>query len=171
MNLLSELGTLGRSCIALAGAGFVVMVLAFAPSPLGIVDLFDQVQVVEIKSPTIVKAAAMPASAAFEAITARPLFNRERKPDPVPPPPEPPKPAIVLGDVSQFRVEGLVTTNETQLALVRKSGAQLLRLKPGDTVEGWKVDSIDIAKGVSISGGDRSEVLKIPKAANRAAPP
>ena len=85
------------------------------------------------------------------------------------PPPEPPKPAITLGDISQFRVEGLITSSDTQLGLVRKGGVELLRLKPGDTIEGWKIDKID-AKGIAISGGDRSERLTIPKAENRAAP-
>lgn len=170
MSGLGELGSLGKSLIAIGLLGFAAIVLAFVPSPLHAFDFLEATPAVEIKAPPPLKLAAMPKSASFDAVTARPLFNRERKPDPLPPPPEPPKPEIVLGDISQFRVEGLVTSGTKQIALVRKEGAQLIRLKTGDTLEGWKIEKID-AKGISISGGDRIETLKIRKADNRAAPP
>jgi len=169
MMALGELGVLGRALVVLIGAGLAMAVLVFMPSPLAMLDLFEQAPTVEVKAPPRVMLAAMPAATAFAAITARPLFNRDRKPDPLPPPPEAPKPAIELGDLAQFRLEGLVMSSDAQLALVRKGGAQVLRLRPGDMLDGWKVEKID-SKGVSISGGDRSELLTIPKAKNGAAP-
>lgn len=170
MTLLNELGPWGRSLIGLAAAGLVAMMLAIVPSPLRVFDLFDRVPEIQVKAPVMAKIAAMPAPSAFGVITERPLFNIDRKPDPLPPPPEPPKPAITLGDLTQYKVEGVISGGGTQLGLVRKSGAQPLTLKPGDVFEGWTVDKID-AKGIAISGGDRSEILAIPKAENRPPPP
>lgn len=170
MNPFGELGTFAKGAAMIGAAGFAAMVLAFVPSPLRALELFERRPVVEIKAPPPLKLTAAPPATVFAAIAARPLFNIDRKPDPVPPPPEPPKPAIVLGDLSQYRVEGVVASSETQLALVRKVGAQLLTLKQGDTFEGWKIEKID-ASGVSISGGDRSEVLTTPRAKNRAQSP
>lgn len=164
---LGEVGVSAKLLLALIAAGLASAVLVFIPSPMAMLDALEQAPVTEVKAPPHVKVAAMPALAAFDVLTARPLFNRDRKPDPLPPPPEAPKPAIVLGDIAQFRVEGLVVSGDSQIALVRKGGAQLLRLKPGDTLEGWKIDKIDL-KGIAISGGDRSELLAIPKAENRA---
>jgi hypothetical protein len=45
-----------------------------------------------------------------------------------------------------------------------------LTLKPGDVFEGWTVETIGVS-GVAISGGDRKEVLAIPKAQNRTQSP
>ena len=170
MNLLNGLGIWGRSLVGLGAAGLVAMVLAFVPSPLRIFDLFDRVPEIQVKAPVMAKIAAMPAPAAFGVITARPLFNIDRKPDPLPPPPEPPKPAITLGDLAQYKVEGVISGGGMQLGLVRKSGAQPLTLKLGDVFEGWKVEKID-ARGIAISGGDRSEILAIPKAEIGRPPP
>jgi hypothetical protein len=170
MNLFTGLGSFAKGAALFAGLGLAAMMLAFVPSPLRVFDLFDSAPVVEIKTPPPLKMAAISPATAFEAIVARPLFNIDRKPDPVPPPPEPPKPAIVLGDLTQYRVEGVVVSSETQLALVRKTGAQLLTLRQGDTLEGWKIDKIE-SRGISISGGDRTEVLTTPKAKNAAPSP
>jgi general secretion pathway protein N len=145
-------------------------VLAFLPSPLRIFDLFDSVPQIQVKAPMMAKIAAMPAPKAFRVITERPLFNVDRKPDPLPIPPELPKPAITLGELTQYKVEGVISGGGTQLGLVRKTGAQPLTLKPGDVFDGWKVEKID-AKGIAISGGDRSEILAIPKAENGRPPP
>jgi general secretion pathway protein N len=143
---------------------------AFIPSPLRLLDLFDRTTVPEVKAPPPLSIAAMPPLAQFDIIKARPLFNADRKPDPLPPPPAPPKPAVVLGDLTQYRLVGTARDADTQLALVQKTGGQLLKFKPGDTFEGWKIDKID-DNGVAISGGDQHQVLAIPKASNRAQSP
>lgn len=170
MNVFADIGT-GQRVLAIAGAvGLAAMMIAFIPSPLRVFDLFDTPPVPEVKAPPPLVMAPMPAITTFNAIAERPLFNADRKPDPLPPPPETPKPAIVLGDLSQYRVLGIAGDRQTQRALVQKTGGSLLTLKPGDVFEGWTVESIG-ASGVAISGGDRREVLAIPKAQNRAQSP
>lgn len=170
MNVFADLGA-GQRVLAIAGAaGLAAAAIAFVPSPLRVFDLFDAPPALAIKTPPPLVMAPMPAITTFDAIAERPLFNADRKPDPLPPPPESPKPAIVLGDLSQYRVLGITGDRQTQRALVQKTGGQLLTLKPGDVFDGWAVGSIDMS-GVAISGGERKEVLTIPKAHNAAQSP
>jgi hypothetical protein len=170
MNILSDVSA-GQRALAIAGAaGLAVAMLAFIPSPLGLFDLFDAPPAPVVKTPPPLVMAPMPAISTFDAVAQRPLFNADRKPDPLPPPPEAPKPAIVLGDLTQYRLFGVTGDRLTQRALVQKAGGPLLTLKPGDAFEGWVVEGIGIS-GVAISGGDRKELLAIPKARNAAQSP
>lgn len=170
MTVLGEITGFRRAMAVIGAVGVVAALIAFVPSPLRLLDLLAARPVVEVKAPPPLRLKPMPQISSFDAIAERPLFNADRKPDPLPPPPEPPKPAIVLGDLTQYRLLGLTGDRLTQRALVQKSAGPLLTLKPGDTFEGWRVDKIDAA-GVAISGGDRKEVLAIPKAPNRAQSP
>ena len=153
-----------------ARAGAIAAVIGFIPSPLRLLDLFAKPPVIEVKAPPDVTLRPTPPLAAFDEIAAHPLFNADRKPDPVPPPPEAAKPVSPLGDLAQYRLLGTVRGGEKQLALLSKSGGAVLTVKPGDTFEGWTIDKIDEA-GISISGGERKEVLTIPKANNAAKSP
>ena len=170
MNTLLEITGFRRAMALTGAAGIAAALIAFVPSPLRVLDLFASRPALEVTAPPPLKMKPMPAIATFEAIAERPLFNADRKPDPSPPPPEPPKPAIVLGDLAQYRLLGVTGDRRTQRALVQKAGGAPLTLKPGDTFEGWTVDKIDAA-GVAISGGDRKETLAIPKAQNRVQSP
>jgi hypothetical protein len=170
MSILADLGA-GQRVLAIAGAvGLATAMLAFIPSPVGLLYLLDTPPVPQVKAPPPLVMAPVPAITTFDAIAERPLFNAGRKSDPVPPPPEAPKPAIVLGDLTQYRLFGITSDRQTQRALVQKVGGPLLTLKPGDAFEGWTVDGISMS-GVAISGGDRKEVLAIPKARNAAQSP
>ena len=170
MNLFTGLTPTRKGLAATAGAGFVAMVAAFVPSPFGVLDLFAKPPTIAVAAPPPLKLAPPLPITAFDAIAARPLFNADRKPDPLPPPPEAAKPAVTLGDLTQYRLIGTVRDDRKQLGLVQKSGGSMLTLKPGDTFEGWTVEKID-NRGIAISGGGRNEVLAIPKAANAAKSP
>jgi hypothetical protein len=170
MTALGEMTPARVLFAVLAAMGLVAAALAFVPSPRGLLDVFQRPPVVEVEAPPPLQLNRTPPMSAFDTIAARPLFNADRRPDPLPPPPEPPKPAIVLGDLSQYRVVGTVRDDREQLGLVQKNGAPLLTLKPGDTFEGWTVDKID-RSGIAISGGERREILAIPKATNAAKSP
>ena len=170
MNIAGELTTARKIFAAIAAAGALAAVIAFVPSPFALLDLFSRAPVLDVKTPPEVTLRPTPPIAAFDEIAARPLFNADRKPDPEPPPPETAKAVSALGDLSQYRVLGTVRGGTMQLALLSKSGGAVLTVKPGDTFEGWTVDKIDDA-GVSISGGERKEVLAIPKANNAAKSP
>ena len=88
MNLVGELTPARRAFGAIAAGGLGAAALAFVPSPFALLDLFARAPVLQVKEPPDVKLAPTPPLAAFDAIAARPLFNADRKPDPVPPPPE-----------------------------------------------------------------------------------
>lgn len=170
MTLLGDLTPARRVLLGIMAAGLAMAMIAFVPSPLALLDFFERTPVLVVKTPPPLRLASTPPLTAFEVIAARPLFNAGRKPDPLPPPPEAAKPAITLGDLTQYRVVGTVRDSVRQLGLVQKSGGSLLTLKPGDTFEGWTVDKID-RNGIAISGGGRQEILAIPKAKNAAKSP
>jgi hypothetical protein len=75
--------------------------------------------------------------------------------------------ASSLGDLGQYRVVGIAGDSQTRVALVRKGEGDVRTLKPGDSLDGWIVRAIN-ERGVSISGGGRTEILAIPRASNAA---
>jgi hypothetical protein len=155
-----------RALTFLALTGFVVMVLAFIPSPFRLLTYFESVPAAEVKSPPPLKMAALPAKDAFAEVTARPIFNAGRKPDPA-------RDAAVVAesagettsDLSQFRVVGIVTDRELQLALVQTPSGTTARVRAGDTIDGWRIEKVDVS-GVTATDGTRSARLVIPRAPN-----
>lgn len=170
MSVLGDFGGLRKVSLVAAAGALAAILAAFVPSPLAIRTMFDEPERPEIKAPPPLKLAAVPPLSQFDEITQRPLFNTDRKPDPIPPPPKQAGTAMTLGDLAQYRLLGTIRAADIELALVQKTGGQAMTLKKGDTFEGWTVEDVG-DKGVAITGGDRSEVLAIPKANNRAESP
>lgn len=156
-----------RVLAATLAAGVTLAVYVMIPSPLSYLA-WSGAEPPQVRMPNIPKLREPAKIEAYASIAARPLFNADRKPDPLPPPPEPPKPKIVLADLNQFKLVGVIVSGESRIALVRRAGTSTLTLRVGDTLDGWKVEKID-AQGVGLSGGDRQDSLKIPQAANKAA--
>ncbi|MCE9521373.1 MAG: hypothetical protein K8S25_02940 [Alphaproteobacteria bacterium] len=171
MNM-SNPATLTRWLTLALAAGFVTLVAAFVPSPLRLFDLFDAAPELEVHAPPQLKMTAMPPQASFAAISARPIFNAGRKPDP--------QTAVsassslatqpVQGDLSQFRLVGIVTDSVTQRALIARAGQPTLRLSPGDRLAGWRIEKIDSTGVVATSEG-RSTKIVIPRSELRTATP
>lgn len=169
MTTFGNLGLLERILVWLVAGGLGIGALAFVPSPLSLFDVFQTVPDVEIRKAPALSLKTVPALESFDPIIARPLFNPGRVPDPETGPvagtgtgPAGP----VLGELSQYRVVGIAGDGVTNIALVQKSGGEMLRLRKGDSLDGWIVTEVG-AKGVSIRGGTRKEVLTIPRARNR----
>jgi len=152
-------------------AGFAAMGAAFIPSPLRLLTYFETVPAPQIKAPPPLRMAALPPKEAFAEITARPIFNHARRPDP----------ATVRAtmtdagnepatDLAQFRIVGIVTDRDTQLALVQTPGGTTTKIRAGDTLEGWRIEKIDVS-GVTATDGIRSSRLVIPRAQNAAPTP
>lgn len=152
-------------------AGFATMGAAFIPSPLRLLTYFENVPEPQIKAPPPLKMAALPPKETFGEITARPIFNQGRRPDP-------PSVSIDMtmadaettADLSQFRIVGIVTDRDTQLALVQTPGGATTKIRAGDTLEGWRIEKIDVS-GVTATDGIRSSRLVIPRAQNAAPTP
>lgn len=170
MKLSPHMNRFHNAMMVVGTAGIVAAFVAFVPSPWGLFDLFSPLPQLEVHAPPPLRMKEIPAIETFAMIAERPLFNADRKADPLPPPPEAEKPAVSLGDTAQYHLLGVTGDRWTQRALVQKAGGALLTLKPGDTFDGWTVGKID-AVGVAISGGDRKAILAIPKATNRAQSP
>ena len=166
--MFATLSTAQKWLAATGAAALAAAALAFVPSLHTILGIFDRPEVFAVKEPPAVNLAPPSPLAAYDAIAARPLFNLDRKPDPA-------LPAKVLGgptalgDLSQYRLTGVIRAAGTAMALVQRTGSPTLTLKKGDTFDGWTVQEVD-DKGVTVAGGDRSELLAIPKAENRAQP-
>lgn len=152
-------------------AGFAVMVAAFIPSPLRVFTYFETVPQPDLKPPPPLKLATLPPQETFREITARPIFNQGRKPDPATA-----REAIAetdpgaAADLAQFRIVGIVTDRDVQLALVQTPSGTTTKIRAGDTLEGWRIEKIDVA-GVTATDGIRSGRLVIPRAENAAASP
>ena len=172
MNIVGDTGAYGRFMVVITVLGVAAGALAFFPSPLRLFNLFEEVPVTAVNPPPPLVIQKMLPLQDFDTITSHPLFNKGRLPDPVASASAPvSQPAAGgTGDVSQFRLVGIVGDSSMQLALVQKQGGSMVTLKPGDSLEGWTVERISAA-GVAISGGGRKEFLTIPKAVNRAQSP
>jgi hypothetical protein len=161
--------TLRRWLTVAAGTGFLALLAAFVPSPLRVMDLFDKPVEVTVQRPPKLVLREMPAISAYSEVTARPLFNSGRVPDPETTVGLAPSPAAVAqgpGELSEFRLVGIVTDSTTKLAIVERSGAPSLKVAPGDQLAGWRIDRID-ASGLVATKDARSVRLGIPKARQR----
>lgn len=172
MKLFTSQGAFGRVMGWLTGLAVLAACLGFLPSPFGLVGALSRPPAPEVRDVGPVSLREMPALAAYEPLMQRPLFNPGRTPDPVRAPSVPvgAPVASALGDLSQYRVVGIAGDSQTRIALVRKGEGEVRTLRLGDSLDGWTVRAID-GRGVSISGGGRTEVLAIPRAANAAPTP
>ncbi|WP_421792903.1 hypothetical protein [Hyphobacterium sp.] len=85
----------------------------------------------------------LPGFESFDAIAARPLFRSDRRPAPVEVVQAPvltPQTATQIGE-PEFTVIGTVTGPEGGVATIRTEG-ETRRAYVGDTIEGWRIDSI-----------------------------
>lgn len=169
MNLLAPTGAFGRVMVWLAGLGLLAGALAYVPSPLSILEAFEAPPVPEVRPVPALALKPMPALETYAELWARPLFNPDRVPDPEAAPEAPASAGGAAGprlaDMSQFRLVGIAGDSETRLALVRREDGSIITVKTGDSLGGWTVERID-ARGVSISGGGRKQILTIPRAPN-----
>lgn len=163
---------LSRGLLMIIGAGVLVLLLAFVPSPLGLLGAFDAPATVTVRRPPPLALPAMPPLSEFAAITARPLFNEGRKPDPA-------TGAVGnasvgssadQGELSEYRLVGIVADRATQRAILERSGAPSLKVGPGDRLAGWRIDKID-SSGIVASKDERSVRIAIPKTRPRPAAP
>jgi len=97
----------------------------------------------------------LPAFSAFPAISDRPLFRPDRRPQPnvvIETPVQTPAPA--QEGEPEFIVIGTVTGPNGGVASIRSEN-ETVRAYVGDTVEGWRIDTIT-GSGIEVSrNGDR----------------
>ncbi len=173
MGALAQVNGFGKVCLWLTGFFLSYGALAYVPSPFAIFELFETVPELSIPKLPTLKLKTMPAIEDFSTIAERPLFNKDRKPDPEPKavaaPGQPAGPPPLV-ELTQFRLIGIVKSTERAIALIRNSAGTTLTLEPGGTLEGWTVETID-ADGATFTAQGRQERLTIPKAVNNAPEP
>ncbi|MCB1858871.1 MAG: hypothetical protein KDI63_11385 [Gammaproteobacteria bacterium] len=100
----------------------------------------------------------------FSETVARPLFTQSRRPTSS-------QAEEVLGpqlglrgpvERNQFLVMGIVITGNEKIALMRqiKGNDEVIRVKEGQSIVGWRVESID-AEAVTLSKLDATDVVKL----------
>jgi hypothetical protein len=101
----------------------------------------------------------VPRDDAVDDIAARPLFSAERRPYVAPPPPRarqaalaPDQPALPL------ELAGTYLSGANRAALVQISGRAPEWLRPGDLIDGWRIDEIKQDQ-VQLRKGDQGQVL------------
>lgn len=156
---------------AALAAGLAAMVLAFVPSPLRLLDGFDSAPEIEVHAPPPLKLTSMPPISAYGGITARPIFNADRRPDPLTSARRStPQAQPADADISEFRLVGIVTDSVAQRALIVRSGGPAVKVSPGDRLGGWRIEKID-PSGVLATSEGRSVKIVIPKSQPPAATP
>jgi hypothetical protein len=114
--------------------------------------------------PTLHQLPNVPAAPPIAAILARPLFSPSRRP-----------PQSKLGNaaddsgLADSRLAGIVIEPGRRFAIFAPQGAKFLTVTEGETVSGWRVDSIS-PREVSLSGPDGTRILQ-PKFDPNLAPP
>ncbi len=158
---------LTRWLSAFLGAGIVTFVAAFVPSPLQLFAAFDAPAVIEVgKLPQLAMREMAPASQ-FAAIEARPLFNEGRKADPAGGRAGGVQSATPAGgELSEYRLVGIVADSVTQRAIVERAGGTTMRVGPGDRLGGWRIEKID-AGGLTVRQGSQSVRIVMSRAQSR----
>jgi general secretion pathway protein N len=86
---------------------------------------------------------SLPPASDYGEVTARPLFIAERRPEP--PPPEEATPGIpVAGSEQKPMLIGVLIAPGSTVALLRpeEPNAKVLRVKPGESVGDWRLETI-----------------------------
>jgi hypothetical protein len=97
------------------------------------------------------------------SILARPLFSAGRRPLAA-------GDAVVDTSLDNTRLAGIVTENGRRFALFAPLGAKPMVVKEGDTVNGWRIDSITPGE-VALSGPGGSKTLEPKNDPNLIPPP
>ena len=114
--------------------------------------------------PSAVRQLSITAAPPVAAILARPLFSPSRRP-------AQPSGGSTTDDggLAQSRLAGIVIERGHRFAIFAPQGAKLLTVAEGETVSGWRVESIS-SREVSLSGPDGTRTLQ-PKFDPNLAPP
>lgn len=164
--------TLTKTLGFVAVTGLVALGAAFVPSPMRVLSAFESPAEVAVNLPPRLTLTELPQVDVYADIVARPIFNEGRRPDPAtrPAASSPSAAGTDQGELSEYRLVGIVADSVTQRAIVERPGASSVRLAPGDRLAGWRIDKID-AKGIVASKDARSIRIAIPKAQPRSATP
>ena len=89
----------------------------------------------------------------LRATLARPLFSATRRP------PQTAGNAAADPDLTDTRLTGIVTEPDRRLAIFAVTGGKPVVLTEGETVSGWRIDSIS-PREVSVSGPSGTKILQ-----------
>lgn len=126
-------------------AGLALMALAwqikYPPRAVPTDSAGQKIPVLPVVEP--IKPYRLPAQGKYHEIDARPLFVATRRPEP-PVPEEPAAEPPPAGPEKKFLLLGVAISPVGTTALLRPEGpnAKTVRVKPGETLEGWALDKV-----------------------------
>jgi hypothetical protein len=142
----------------LFGAIFVAEREAAGPDPAPSVEIASR-----IGPPPLPPKRELPGAEPIAPILARPLFSSTRRP------PQAADAAPTDTGLSDTRLTGIVIAPGRHIAIFAPSGAKLLTVTEGQTMSGWRIDTITPTE-VSLSGPEGTKTLQ-PKFDPNLAPP
>jgi hypothetical protein len=95
----------------------------------------------------------------FLAVLERPVFSATRRP---PPPPPPVAAQAPTDNLSTARLSGIVTGPQGSTVIMNIAGKDR-RVRMGDAVEGWTLQSIE-GRGATFVSGGQVRALQLPRA-------
>jgi len=104
---------------------------------------------------------ALPSLQSLPETTARPLFNKTRRPVPsaATPAPSAVEPAAAM--LGRYRLSGVVIDGKTRKVLVAPAaGGKMVSVSEGDMLDGWKVERIS-PESLVLRAGDRTETVEL----------
>ncbi len=103
----------------------------------------------------------LPVASTYNEISSRPLFVANRRPEP-PPPEEPAPEKPPAGPEKKFLLLGVMISPNLTTALLRpeEPNAKTVRIKPGETVDGWLLEKV-LPNQVVIRQGQVSRELNL----------
>ena len=103
----------------------------------------------------------LPPADQYAGIVARPLFITARRPEPPPPDEAPPPPSAPTSPDQKFLLLGVMITPQTTVALLRpeEPNARIARLKPGEMLGEWRLETVFPRRVVLSKGQVTQEVV------------
>lgn len=90
---------------------------------------------------------AVPSASSYPALRARPAFAPDRAPLPAD--------VDVSGNLNGFEVLGVAMSSNSAAALIRDLRGEIIRLKPGQLLQSWRLVSVDRTQLVFDRNGER----------------
>ena len=118
-------------------------------------------QMPELPAVTPLEPFHLPPAEQYAETVTRPLFIPARRPEPPLPPDEAPPPPAPTGPDQKFLLLGVMITPQTTVALLRpeEPNARIARLKPGEMLGEWRLETVFPRRVVLSKGAVTQEVV------------
>ena len=142
-------------------AGFIAYQLSDEPPVAPEVRAATTEAVSDDEAADVIAVARFPSADLVDEIVARPLFSPSRRPAP-PQASQAPAIDVVSDEKPTLELIGTMLAGDSHIALFKHATDGLIRLKPGQSFEGWTIVDVENQR-VSLENDDGLEVLTLRK--------